>query len=348
LEDVFSKYHFLKQMQREKLRSDRSKAPLSIALFTFNGESGKVTKDVHALLDLLHESKRETDIIGYLEEDVVALMLTETNEEGAAAFVKKAMTTCNLPFNAVTRTYPDQLFDKLITDNQSFLTLYPFFLDHGRGPDDSSYFLKRPLDILVASLALIVLSPILLLTALAIGLTSKGPVIYKQIRIGRRGAPFVFYKFRSMYVNTDDRIHRDYVTRLIEGDLKAVNQGNSAKPVYKMKTDPRITFVGRFIRKTSVDELPQLLNVLKGDMSLVGPRPPLAYEVEKYQSWHLRRVLEVKPGITGLWQVDGRSRTTFDEMVRMDLRYMRDCSLWFDLQILLKTIKVVLRCDGAN
>jgi lipopolysaccharide/colanic/teichoic acid biosynthesis glycosyltransferase len=348
LEDVFSKYHFLRHLQREKLRSDRSKAPLSIAIFTYTGKEGETTKSVNQLLDLLHQRKRETDIIGYLAADVLALMLTETTEEGAAAFVKKIGEAGGQLFTTVTRTYPDQLFDRLIADNESFLALYPFFLDQKAGPDDSGYFLKRPLDLLSALAAIVVLSPILLLTALAIGLTSRGPIIYRQIRIGRRGAPFVFYKFRSMHANNDDRIHREYVARLIEGDLKEVNQGDVIKPVYKMKADPRITMVGRFIRKTSIDELPQLLNVLKGDMSMVGPRPPVVYEVERYQSWHLRRVLEVKPGITGLWQVEGRSRTTFDEMVRMDLRYMRDCSLWLDLKILLKTVKVVLRCDGAN
>jgi lipopolysaccharide/colanic/teichoic acid biosynthesis glycosyltransferase len=151
-----------------------------------------------------------------------------------------------------------------------------------------------------------------------------------------------------MHCNADDRIHRDYVGKLITGDLDSINQGGKAKPLYKMKDDPRVTRVGRLIRKTSMDELPQLFNVLRGEMSLVGPRPPLPYEAEKYQSWHLRRVLEVKPGITGVWQVSGRSKTSFDDMVRMDLRYTRTCSLALDLKILIKTVKVVLEGDGAN
>jgi lipopolysaccharide/colanic/teichoic acid biosynthesis glycosyltransferase len=151
-----------------------------------------------------------------------------------------------------------------------------------------------------------------------------------------------------MKCEAKDQIHREYVAKLIKGDLESINHGNVTKPLYKMKDDPRITMVGRFLRKWSLDELPQLFNVLKGDMSLVGPRPPLVYEVEKYQSWHLRRILEVKPGITGLWQVNGRSRTSFDEMVRMDLRYMRNCSLPLDCKILLKTFKAVFQGDGAN
>jgi len=207
---------------------------------------------------------------------------------------------------------------------------------------------KRLLDI-VGSMALtVLLSPVFVLTALAVKLTSRGPVIFSQTRLGAGGRPFVFYKFRSMRCGSDDRIHKDYVANLISGRFDAVNEGDADKPVYKMKSDPRITWIGRIIRKTSIDELPQLFNVLKGDMSLVGPRPPLPYEVEKYQSWHLMRVLTTKPGLTGLWQVEGRSRTTFDEMVRLDLRYARQCSLGLDLKILLKTVRVVLLCDGAN
>jgi len=150
-----------------------------------------------------------------------------------------------------------------------------------------------------------------------------------------------------MYVNGDDRIHREYVTNLIKGNLDKINKGDEEKPLYKMIDDPRITPVGKIIRKTSIDELPQFFNVLKGEMSLVGPRPPIPYEVEKYEPWHLRRILEVKPGITGLWQVDGRSKTSFDDMVRLDLRYVQNWSLWLDLKILLKTVKAVIWSKGA-
>jgi lipopolysaccharide/colanic/teichoic acid biosynthesis glycosyltransferase len=185
-------------------------------------------------------------------------------------------------------------------------------------------------------------------TALTIALTSKGPVLFRQQRLGEGGVPFVFYKFRSMRSEVDDRIHRDYVSNLIDGNLESVNQGKAARPLYKMVADPRVTPIGRIIRRTSIDELPQLLNVLKGEMSLVGPRPPIPYEVERYQPWHLQRILGIKPGITGLWQVQGRSRTCFDDMVRLDLQYIRRCSLALDIKILLKTVYVVLKCDGAN
>jgi lipopolysaccharide/colanic/teichoic acid biosynthesis glycosyltransferase len=188
----------------------------------------------------------------------------------------------------------------------------------------------------------------MLATAIAVAASSPGPIIFKQKRVGRHGKPFVFYKFRSMQHNNDDRIHQEFVTSLIKGEHEQVDQGDGVKPLYKLKADPRITPVGRVIRKTSLDELPQLFNVLKGDMSLVGPRPPLPYEVEKYQSWHLRRILEARPGITGLWQVEGRSKTTFDEMVRLDLRYTRLCSLALDLKLLALTVRAVVKDEGAT
>jgi len=177
-------------------------------------------------------------------------------------------------------------------------------------------------------------------------LTSKGPVLFKQERLGQFGKTFTCLKFRSMRVNNDLRIHREFMKRVISGAHDGRAHGGSS-PVYKMTNDPRITGVGRFIRRTSLDELPQFINVLRGDMSLVGPRPPLAYEYEEYDVWHRRRVLELKPGLTGLWQVSGRSRVRFDDMVRLDLQYARDWSFWLDMRILLQTPRAVVLGDGA-
>ena len=151
-----------------------------------------------------------------------------------------------------------------------------------------------------------------------------------------------------MHCNADSGIHRDHVTSIIKASRDSAGQVGTNNSWSKLESDPRITSVGRVIRKTSIDELPQLFSVLKGDMSLVGPRPPLPYEAEVYEPWHLRRVLEVKPGITGLWQVGGRGMVSFDDMVRMDLRYIREWSLALDLKILIKTVLVVLRRDGAT
>ena len=155
------------------------------------------------------------------------------------------------------------------------------------------------------------------------------------------------YKFRSMYENADDLVHREYITNLIGGNLGKINQGDGEKPIFKMKADERITKVGKIIRKLSLDELPQFMNVLRGEISLVGPRPPIPYEIEKYEPWHLRRILEMKPGITGLWQVGGRNTTTFNDMVRMDLRYIKNWTFRLDLKILMKTMLVVVRPSGA-
>jgi exopolysaccharide biosynthesis polyprenyl glycosylphosphotransferase len=350
-DDVLPRHYFLRQLEREKRRTDRSKASLSIVLFRFEDESGDRIDDVDRLLRVLSRKKRETDIVGYLSDDLIAVLLPDTDEQGTLVLAQKvAAHYGSRPYSTVVATYPDRLFDDLTGENRTAQDPNPFFLERFPGASDraGSYTLKRSLDVAGAIVALLLLSPLMLAIAIAVVVTSRGPVIFKQARLGKRGVPFTFYKFRSMYCNADDQVHRDYVAKLIAGEEEAVNQGSDAKPHYKMKDDPRITRVGRLIRKTSMDELPQLFNVLRGDMSLVGPRPPLPYEAEKYQSWHLRRVLEVKPGITGLWQVDGRSKTSFDEMVRMDLRYTRHCSLALDLKILLKTVKVVLRGDGAN
>ena len=181
---------------------------------------------------------------------------------------------------------------------------------------------------------------------MAIKLTSKGPVLFRQVRLGQYGKKFTFLKFRSMYVNTNSAIHEEYVKRFIAGSPDSELSGNGQK-VYKLIADPRVTPIGRFLRKTSLDELPQFINVLKGEMSLVGPRPPVIYEFERYDLWHKQRLLAVKPGITGLWQVDGRSRVKFDDMVRLDIRYARTWSLWLDLKILLQTPRAVLSGDGA-
>lgn len=207
--------------------------------------------------------------------------------------------------------------------------------------------LKRWLDVIGAITGLLLFSPLLLLTAILVKTTSRGPILFQQKRVGYRGEAFTFLKFRTMYHNCENRIHQEYVKSLIQGKNGAINNGSASQPVYKIKNDPRITPVGRFLRKTSLDELPQFWNVLIGEMSLVGPRPPIPYEVDEYQKWHRRRVLEAKPGITGLWQVSGRNKTTFDEMVRLDIQYTRHWSLALDIKILLKTIKVMLFPDGV-
>ena len=195
-----------------------------------------------------------------------------------------------------------------------------------------------------AAATLVLLAPVWLVVSLLIKLDSRGPVLYRQERVGMDGRIFLFLQFRTMRAGADDREHREYQRRYIQGQPDT-NMGDSLRPVYKLHTDPRVTRTGRWLRRTSLDELPQLLNVLRGDMSVVGPRPPIPYEVEAYELWHRKR-LDMKPGMTGLWQVSGRNRLSFDEMVRLDLFYIENWSLWLDLRIMLRTIPVLLRGEA--
>jgi lipopolysaccharide/colanic/teichoic acid biosynthesis glycosyltransferase len=207
--------------------------------------------------------------------------------------------------------------------------------------------IKRALDVAGSALLLFLLLPILLAIGAAIRLTSRGPAIFRQVRTGYGGRTFHLYKFRTMKVNTNDRLHLDYVKQFIHGNAEK-HLDERGQPIYKLTRDPRVTPLGRFLRRTSLDELPQLWNVLRGDMTLVGPRPPLPYEVGCYDLWHRRRVFELKPGLTGLWQVRGRSRCSFDEMIRLDLQHGKPNSLGLYLRVLLETPRAVLGGGGAH
>lgn len=203
--------------------------------------------------------------------------------------------------------------------------------------------LKRAMDVSVGLLGLVILSPLLLLIALAIRLESRGPALFRQERLGKDSEPFTFYKFRTMSVGNDPAIHKRYVEELITRPSDGL-KGDTGS--FKLEDDPRLTRLGKLLRRTSLDELPQLLNVVSGDMSLVGPRPPIAYEAELYTD-HARRRLECRPGITGLWQVSGRCQTTFDEMVDLDIEYIDRWSLGLDLAILIRTLPAVISGRGA-
>lgn len=207
-------------------------------------------------------------------------------------------------------------------------------------------FVKRLVDVAAALFVIVVGFPFFLAIALLIKLTSKGPVFFSQERIGEGGRIFTLFKFRTMRPNNDDAIHREFTRSFIEGRLGQTTVDQRTASVYKLKNDPRVTAVGAFLRKTSLDEFPQFINVLRGEMTLVGPRPPLSYEIEHYKDWHKLR-LAVKPGLTGLWQVSGRSAVPFNEMVMLDLYYIEHWSLLLDLKIMLRTIPVMLFGSGG-
>jgi lipopolysaccharide/colanic/teichoic acid biosynthesis glycosyltransferase len=348
MNNILSKYEFLTRLRIEKRRVDRSKAALSIAIFRLQKEITNDKDPFEELLIRLHHNTRETDIKGWVSHNVIGLILPDTDEKGIRCFTEKILNGDGYrAYSVVSATYPHDLFNKLLPEKRERPDLFPIDLDESVKAHRVQAALKRIMDMAGSVFGLLLASPLMLATAFVIKISSPGPAIFKQIRLGKKGARFPFYKFRSMYWNADERIHREYVADLIEGNLVKINQGDAERPIYKMKSDPRITLIGNIIRRTNIDELPQFFNVLKGEMSLVGPRPPIPYEVEKYQSWHLRRILEVKPGITGLWQVDGRSRTSFDDMVRLDLKYAQNWSLWLDIKILLKTVGALIRPQGA-
>jgi lipopolysaccharide/colanic/teichoic acid biosynthesis glycosyltransferase len=230
--------------------------------------------------------------------------------------------------------FPQEHDNQIHSEGKSDVNLYKS-RDLETISNKTGVFAKRSVDLIGSIFGILLFSPVFIVIPILIKLTSKGPVLFRQERAGKGGKTFSFLKFRSMYVNNDATIHKDFVTDFIKGNIKESADGQ--KPVFKIQNDPRITPIGRFLRKTSLDEIPQFINVLMGDMSLVGPRPSIPYEVEQYDLWHRRRVLEVKPGITGLWQVEGRSSLTFDNMVRLDLQYIKRCSFFLDMKLLIKT-----------
>ena len=305
----------------------------------------------------LSESSRETDVAGwYSEGRILGVMYTDYGEKSPEAFTELTRARVTESLNgrllpetaekiALTFHFLPTHWEKPSVDQSAHAKHRPGLLEEER-KTRFCRVVKRVMDITVSIVMLILCAPLFLAIALAIKLTSKGPVLFRQERVGRHGLRFSFLKFRSMKCGSNPRIHQEYVQRFIAGEVAASNARDDQKAVYKIQDDPRVTRVGKFLRKTSLDELPQFFNVLKGDMSLVGPRPPIPYEVEVYQSWHWRRML-VKPGITGLWQVNGRSRTTFDDMVRLDLRYAKTWSPWLDFKILLRTPRAIFSGEGA-
>jgi len=345
---LLSEEQFLCALGWERRRSERSGNSFLLALLHLKGITSNALKI--RIAASLPPVMRETDTMGwYKNDESLGLIFTELKGPDTG----DAQTNIDIKLKkALCAVLP------LARAKDVHITYHSYPGDVGPGPDNSGLYregspgskvariVKRCIDVLGSILALILLSPLLLLAAVAVAATSKGPVLCRQTRVGEAGRTFTFLKFRSMFHNNDPSLHRDYVTRMIAG--QDVAQADCSKcGIYKIVNDPRVTPVGKILRRSSLDELPQFLNVLKGEMSLVGPRPPLPYEFERYRAWHRRRVLEIKPGLTGLWQVYGRSKTSFDEMVRLDLRYAREWSLWLDFKILLKTPMAVIFRAGA-
>ena len=351
---IANEQSFRRTLTLERKRSDRSRKPFLLMLLDLghtlpSGHDGQALREMFSAISL---TTRETDVIGwYKDNTVVGVMFIEINADERSPIQATVMARLSetlrsnlsrTQFNQVTisfHLYPED-WDDQTQDRSSNLILYPDLV-HRNKERKLSRISKRLIDIVGSIAALLVLSPVFAIIAVCVKLTSEGPIIFRQRRLGQFGKSFEFLKFRSMYVNNDLTLHQKFIKDVIKGSYDGNSTGTSA-PVYKMTNDPRITPLGRVLRRTSMDEFPQFLSVLKGDMSLVGPRPPLAYEYQEYAIWHRRRILETKPGLTGLWQVRGRSRVRFDDMVRLDLQYVRTWSLWLDIQILMQTPRAVV------
>jgi exopolysaccharide biosynthesis polyprenyl glycosylphosphotransferase len=351
---------FLSMLDLEQKRTERSRRAFGLMLLKSPVllSAPAKSRTLERVLQAVAKSSRDTDLKGwYVEGSVIGIIFTEipAKEEKAVANnlmakITEALTAALTPtqLNQVDvsfHIFPED-WDDQSSDNSGRSTPHvELFRDMTR--KKASRLAKRLIDIVGSLCALVLFSPLLVAIAIAVKLTSEGPILFRQKRHGLYGGTFTFLKFRSMYSKNDPAIHEAYVAQLIAGAAGDKKGSGTQTVAFKMTDDPRITRVGGFLRRTSLDELPQFLNVLIGDMSLVGPRPPIPYEVKKYDVWHKRRLLTVKPGITGLWQVHGRSRTTFDEMVRLDLQYARSWSLWMDVAILAQTPRAVLSGDGA-
>ena len=330
---------------RERKRADRFDTPLAVLLVD-RGDSSSEGDPWVSILRAMVAVKRGVDAVGWLEQGaVLGLLLPEVSENRALKMMyrlrreiaKRLGDSALAALSVRLYTHGDESGPNGAAIPPVDMLLDAFAPRRDQPVRDAA---KRGLDILGSVVLLTLFAPVLLAVFAAVKWTSSGPALFRQVRVGQRGKPFTMLKVRTMHVNAGHGIHQDYMTQFIKSSEHQPRTGNE---VFKLTNDPRITPPGRFIRKTSLDELPQFWNVLRGDMSLVGPRPPLPFEVEQYQPWQRRRVLEAKPGVTGPWQVNGRSRTTFNEMVRLDLRYARTHSLWTDITILAATPRAMVK-----
>jgi exopolysaccharide biosynthesis polyprenyl glycosylphosphotransferase len=320
-----------------------------------NNESGKtnVEPNGESSFNLRHASFNGVPVVGYLEDlpeviqklGIQEVIITDSRAAGDELF--EAMMQIGRRQKVEFRLAPS-LFNflpqKTSVEQIGILPMVRLF----REPlSEAERFVKRASDIVISALVIALTFPVWLVIAIAIKFDSQGSIFFKQERIGMDGRRFLFYKFRTMRAGADEQLHREVYRKNIQGAADA-NAGDEENPVFgKVKDDPRVTGTGRILRRTSLDELPQFLNVLRGEMSVVGARPPIPYEVEEYDARHRRR-LDMKPGITGLWQVSGRNRLTFEEMVQTDLYYIENWSLWLDLKIILLTLPAMWRGDGAR
>jgi lipopolysaccharide/colanic/teichoic acid biosynthesis glycosyltransferase len=365
---IYSVEQFQAALEREKARAERNGH--SVCLVTIQ-TGGRCTRERPRLEDVLRGRLRIMDEAGWFDRSRIGVLMPYTSAQGAWRLIGdmcRLMRGTLSPSDCRVYRYPHDQFDRdesareseeivenetrhagavsgLLTDascargdSEDAAEALPGADPFGSRPGTAAPLWQRSLDILGSLLGLMVLWPVLLATALVIKLVSPGPVFFKQVRLGRGGTPFLLWKFRTMEANADTSVHRNHVAELI----RSAQGDGAAKPMTKLGEDPRVIPFGRILRGICVDELPQLINVLRGEMSLVGPRPPIPYEVHEYLPWQKRR-LDTTPGLTGLWQVSGKNRLTFNEMVRLDIRYCRTKCLWKAVAILCRTPRAIVQ-----
>lgn len=341
---------FVHMLQVERKRTERSGNPFVLVLV--DGVSSlEKQSDVQDVVRAIDNAKRQTDTVGWYEhESILGILFTELGTsdyqliERMVSKLENSIREHIAPADAAMLNITHHIYPEHVKGGDGSMDPWLYKdLQEAQEMKKGAHSVKRVLDIMGSLFAILMFAPLFLAVAAAVKFSSKGPVLFRQHRVGLGGQPFTFLKFRSMYANNDSKHHEEYVKKLIAG-ADGVRQEDGS---FKLLNDPRITPVGRFIRRTSLDELPQFFNVLLGDMSLVGPRPPVPYEYKAYSTWHRRRIFEVKPGITGLWQVYGRSKTSFDEMVRLDLQYAKNWTVVTDVKILMQTPKAVVSGSGA-
>jgi lipopolysaccharide/colanic/teichoic acid biosynthesis glycosyltransferase len=364
---IVSRDEFHRLLARERARSDRNSHAFSLVVFRTSGAPSNLVRRV---AELLRDQRRLTDDVGWVDPPDLGVLLPDTPAAGARRFAEK--------MHAVLQKGSCDVEDRIYTyqgnsDDSSMWAPPPRSTDRGqaeaatgspaalvepqpanqvalaptrstpivRVEDLRTFFLKplptwkRAMDIVLSALMLLILAPVYAAVAIAVHLSGPGPIIFRQPRAGPGGKPFTFYKFRTMVPNAE----------ALKATLRVVNEAEG--PVFKMRNDPRVTSVGRVLRRTSLDELPQLWNVLKGDMSLVGPRPPTLDEIPSYEPWQNRR-LELTGGITGIWQTSGRHQVGFTDWMRMDVQYSNHRSLGMDVKLLAKTVWAVFSGRGAS
>ena len=384
---IYSREDFHRIVQREQARVDRHGGQFSVVVFEPDGVA-RGNGQFHALASVIAHRIRLTDEGGWLDEQRIGVVLPDTAPDGAwyladdvcrlsrGTLSRSQCTVYVYPFDwpfdkegkdSANRDHLDRqvapysgnspaswrkTFGARDSQSQAVRMCESMDGPPSPWPIDSLRRTKAPLwqrllDVVGSLAGLVMLSPVFLVVALLIKVTSPGSVFFKQIRIGEGGRPFVIWKFRTMRHNADRNVHRQYVSALIRSARH--DCGQVPKPMTKLDDDPQISPVGRVLRKACIDELPQLINVLRGEMSLVGPRPAIPYEVHQYEAWQKER-LNAMPGMTGLWQVSGKNRLTFDQMVRLDIRYSREKSFWLNIGILCRTPMAILRQikDGHN